>query len=250
MRRRSFLAASLVGPLWLRRAFGDVCVKQMAVPGQDADLFRALGPALRDAQAKGRPLLVLVVPADDGKKYMRGRALGVFLNHAEPRQLAPLGLTEVVCATTAELAQHGHPVAGEPWMVLVEGGRARPIDGEVPAVDLGADDALIDRQIQALARLVDGGIGLRGPADDQRIASLADEARARLVKGPPRGSYWALSSICGEDRVEGLNDVKANEVEMVDCGMGHLPPRAHRFLYFFTKSPRRRYLDHQARAKR
>lgn len=58
---------------------------------------------------------------------------------------------------------------------------------------------------------------------------LADAAGARLRKQRIPGSYWARQSGCGTT-VEGAEDRSA----MVACGMGHVPEKSQRFLYFFT----------------
>ena len=64
------------------------------------------------------------------------------------------------------------------------------------------------------------------------IAGLAAAVRAEVVSRPVRGSQWASSGGCGVT-IEGLAD---DEQHMVACGMGHVPARSARFLYFFTRT--------------
>jgi hypothetical protein len=58
---------------------------------------------------------------------------------------------------------------------------------------------------------------------------LADAVDQRLRKQRVPGSYWARHSGCGTT-IEGAEDRGA----MVACGMGHVPEKSQRFLYFFT----------------
>jgi hypothetical protein len=67
------------------------------------------------------------------------------------------------------------------------------------------------------------------PAGD--VAARAGEARSRLKDHPPGGARWATSAGCGVT-VEGADDNIA-----VGCGMGHVPAKSRRFLYFFARNP-------------
>lgn len=60
------------------------------------------------------------------------------------------------------------------------------------------------------------------------LEQLAQSARERLVQRPLPGSYWATSWGCGVT-VEGREDNV-----LVGCGMGHVPQRSQRFLYWYT----------------
>ncbi len=60
---------------------------------------------------------------------------------------------------------------------------------------------------------------------------LAATARAQLVQNRVPGSYWARGGSCGET-IEG-----DEHPDMVDCGMGHVPSKAQRFLYLYTQTP-------------
>ena len=61
------------------------------------------------------------------------------------------------------------------------------------------------------------------------MTSAAAEVRRRLVEEPPAGARWANSGGCGVS-VEGERSAIA-----IGCGMGHVPERSRRFLYFFTQ---------------
>jgi len=53
---------------------------------------------------------------------------------------------------------------------------------------------------------------------------------------PPSGSHWANHSGCGPATVENMKDDN-DDVVGYGCGMGHIPSKSSRFLYFFAKSP-------------
>ena len=55
--------------------------------------------------------------------------------------------------------------------------------------------------------------------------------------GPPTGSHWANASGCGPATVENMKE-DSDEIVAYGCGMGHVPAKSSRFLYFFAKSPR------------
>jgi hypothetical protein len=57
-------------------------------------------------------------------------------------------------------------------------------------------------------------------------STLAADVRKRL--GPPGGTRWANGSSRGVESEGG-------EPAAIGCGMGHVPRKSRRFLYFFTK---------------
>ena len=81
-----------------------------------------------------------------------------------------------------------------------------------------------DRRIAAMGAMLRRELG----SDDRHAATLAGEVRARLRDKPPPGTRWAKGQGCGVD-------VEGEEPMMVACGMGHVPKKAARFLYFFAK---------------
>ncbi len=241
MKRRQILGAAsvaLTAALWpplVRQAFAD----DAECNGSPLARIALVATAFRRARASGRSLLVFVIPADDGAKWGRGQVFGELLNHGSDLDLAPLAGSEVVCATMDELRRLV-PTAGigEPLMVLVHPDRVpattRQLDVVLPEVGpFGdetweqrerAEDAVSDRRIAALGGLLRQELG----SEDRRAATLAGEVRARLKDKPPPGTRWANGRGCGVD-VEG-------EPRMaIGCGMGHVPKKASRFLYFFSK---------------
>lgn len=60
--------------------------------------------------------------------------------------------------------------------------------------------------------------------------ALAQAAAGRLRQQQVSGSRWARSDGCGTT----FEDEKDDRAMMVACGMGHVPAKSARFLYFFT----------------
>lgn len=191
MKRRAILGGAALGagilacPAWLARAFA-----------QEADTgLAALSEAYRRAQRGGRPLLVIVIPAQHEARWERATAFGELLNHGADDVLADLALAELAC-TRMETLRTLVPQApaGEPLMVLVEPDRvpaaARAIDAELPRIPeywVGSeemtweererrDQAVIDQRIALLSRLIHGAIA----PDAAAIARRAALARARV----------------------------------------------------------------------
>ena len=208
-------------------------------PPEDA-LLAGLSEAYRAALRAHRPLLVLVIPEDDAQRWDRGGAFGALINHGPDDALVALGLVELACATSRTLRELvPQAPSGEPLLVLVDPSSVpasvRALDRPLPAMpsdwstpDPVLDDA-IDRRIATLAGLLREGLG-------DRVAALSSAERAATlqraidtVRGHRiRGSYWASDSGCGV-YVEDVPDLGG-----YDCGMGHVPPRARRFLHFFS----------------
>jgi hypothetical protein len=257
-------------------------------PPHSNDVLRS---AIARAKRAGRPLLVFVLPTDDGLKGDRGTTFGSFLNHAPPAALGPLAMVEVACATTEEIrAVVPSAGAGEPLMYLVDtdgSGQVTPIDATLAkmpgwddpnGIDKAIDDRIVAvgtllkkslltnpamlerwekqatsivgaRELAAIEadvaagravsaeRLDRGAVYLvRHAADatgpsasiDARLALLGGAAAARLTKRAIDGSRWARSTGCGAS-VEG-----DPEPLLIGCGMGHVPAKSQRFLFFFA----------------
>jgi len=243
MKRRSFLAAlgaSASAAMWpslIRRAFADASF--------DAPGTKKTAPGLstspKHIDPSQRPQLVIVVPVDDGQKWTRGGVWGEYLNHGTAAQIAPLSHVDVSCATMAELGALAKDVKGEPLAILFErDGSVRALDATVPeytqrfdAEAWKKDDAISDKRISIVAKLVQGALP-PVPAGEVR------EAAARVIRvvreQPPSGSHWANHSGCGPATVENMKD-DSDEIVAVGCGMGHIPSKSSRFLYFFAKTP-------------
>jgi hypothetical protein len=200
MRRRDFLGATTAAavlaswPRWLRSAFADMPAPDEACKA-DPKLaaLTALGGAWKRAHATGKPLLVLIIPAEPGAKYERGHAFGELLNHGTPDQLAPLALVEVACATMADLKTLVPSAGdGEPLMVLCETDRVPAttarLDAKLPEVppfrwiDEEAGDKPVDpnviiaQRIRLLSGLLRGGL----VPDAGTITRRATQTRKRL----------------------------------------------------------------------
>jgi hypothetical protein len=247
MKRRHFLGATAAGlaataaPPFIHEAFGDsAACDANGQPKGAAEQAALVAAALRRAQHAKRPLLVFVIPADDAQKRERGQAFGELLNHGGDKDLAPLSDAEVVCATMADLKKVVPGAGtGEPLMVLVKTDRTPPaatsLDAALPSYDIAnaagsweerqkAEERITDQRIAALGEMLRKALG----ADQRKLAARAAGVRARLVKQRPPGAHWARSSGCGT-RIEGVNDNV-----MIGCGMGHVPAKSERFLYFFS----------------
>jgi hypothetical protein len=254
MKRRDFLraaAALALAPAFVRRAFADESCPLPQLPkSPEGARTPTVATAFDRAQRAGRPLLVFVIPADDGKKWDRGAAFGELLNHGSEAQISPLAGLDVVCATMADLRQLVPGAGdGEPLMVFVDRGEVKRLDAKLPQYDRGwrrggedykkmiaEEDKLADRRIQILADL----IGQVGPVDRTRGADV----RARLTKKRVPGSHWADASGCGthvEDDGEQL---------MPACGMGHVPSKSSRFLYLYAQTPGEQLRAERAKMKK
>jgi hypothetical protein len=197
MKRRAFIAGLATAPWWIRRAFADASVGGVAMAGTRPT-------------ATPRPTLVLVVPLDAQVRWQRGAAFGVLLNQGSDRDLAPLALVDVVCASARDSG-----VVDEPLMLLLVGDTVHRLDAPLPPRD-------VDR-IRVLGDLIRQVLPLEGKS----ASALAALARERYVKKAPRGARWGRTTMCGNEYEEG-------PAEMVDCGMGHIPEESRRFLDFYV----------------
>lgn len=286
MQRRALLQGAAAGialatwPGWLRGAFAENC---------ERDGLRALTAAFQTARANGKPLLVFVIPSDDGEKWSRGEMFGAFLHHGSTKALATLALFEIACATVEDTTRL-FPVRldSEPLLIRVQTDRA-PVEvmpfsfemtDDAPAerfnrpkadervetliakmnalvTSLAPDPAALRRAVTvSLSRLsvkerlaVDAALKQSpdsattwraapvltwmaqssASSDARRItALLADATIARLRDKPIPGARWATGSGCG-------TDIDGEEPEIIGCGMGYMPAKSRRFLYFFTR---------------
>ena len=244
MKRRAFLAtlgastaAAALWPSLIRRAFADASF--------DAPGTRKTAPGLSTSPKHNldfskKPQLVIVVPADDGQKYRRGEVWGEYLNHGTPSQIAPLDQVDVSCATMADLGSLAKDVRGEPLALLFsKDGSVRALDAKLPEVDPGrrwdpkSDDAIVDKRIAIVSSLVKEALP---PVPGGDVHAAAARVVRAVRQGPPPGSHWANASGCGPATVENMKD-DSDEIVAVGCGMGHVPAKSSRFLYFFSKTP-------------
>jgi hypothetical protein len=269
VKRRTFVASAAAWPLLIRRAFADTCVPKAKDPDEAAREKRELEASKRRreavarALAAGRSLMILVIPDDDGEKWERGRAFGEWLNHGEDAQLAPLARAVVMCARTAELPG---AVAGQPLLVylqpnapprLLDGALAKYNDREIVRVVKPGepkppdDDSVFASRVTLLSDLTSSVLGTSdSPTADARLV------RTRIVAvDPPEGAHWASDSGCAT-RIEATRAEKEDErraeeearkkgmlfskhIVSIGCGMGHVPDKSRRFLYFYARDPDR-----------
>jgi len=211
-------------------------------PSDDA-LLAGVSDAYRSAQRARRPLLVLVIPDDNGARWERGVALGAWINHGPDEALTALGLVELTCAPMSALRQLvPQAPSGEPLMVLVDPSvvpaTVRSLDAALPPLELlwrgdgeaeGEVERIIDARNATLTSLLTGALrnelSRLTPAERAAARQRAiDTHRAHRI----RGSHWASDSGCG------VYVEEAPDTGGYDCGMGYVPPRARRFLHFFA----------------
>jgi hypothetical protein len=142
-----------------------------------------LATAWKRAQQLGKPLLVVLVPESAAAQQRSVQDLfGGLLNHGTREQLTLLGLTELACATRAEVVRvTGAHWEGEPLCVLVDAD---------PQVAARAIDAVLDEELDffALQEQESGaetnweGFGQRLEQNaERRSTQLADAIRLALV---------------------------------------------------------------------
>jgi hypothetical protein len=246
MRRRTLLrgaAALLLTPAFIKRAFADASIVQSGTPGT----VKADGPLrvpLERARQAGRPLLVIVVPAGENKRWNRQHLISRWLlARDEDDHLASLALADVVCAPVSALECEGHL----PPTLLVRAQRA-----EVPAGSRPPDDALfvrVDPNGFVTSSAGPAGDDLRHvtrevtrllpvsqltPIDRRRLAERAEGLRHRKIPG----STWAYTIGCGSHRPSDAQP--DDEQAIIGCGMGSVGSRAAaRFLRFYVSAGRR-----------
>ncbi len=233
MKRRSFLglaASSALWPAFVQRAFAAEGPGIGVEHGVDD-----VGAAFRRAARRGKPLLILVIPADDSEKYTRGEVWGEVLNHGSDDALAAFALAEVVCATTAAMKRVVPAApAGEPLFVLVETARipapAAGFTADLPAYDqirrydssvpweerLRREKETSLARIRALGALVGaavfGSVGerLAGRVAQAEAALSAEDKRAlaaileRVSPSPPPAAAPAPEDLALVDRAAAL----------------------------------------------
>ncbi len=120
MDRRAVLAGAASLPVWLSLGFGQTSgTRTSAVAGKDMKI------PIERARGIGKPLLVLLVPADPTQTSLRGQMWGHYLANLSDDQALDLALCEVICAREADIAsvlRRGklEGVDETTWAVLLE----------------------------------------------------------------------------------------------------------------------------------
>lgn len=217
---------------------------------------REFAEALYRARSTRRPLLVMVIPANNEQAHARARALGIFLNHGPEDALAALGLVELVCMRVAELAPTIPNVgSAEPLLLLIDPSAAiatvaafdAPLPAQAPAPSTQGDpdaeereaeareQAHLDALIATVATQVRAALQTRlEPLTPPQRAAALTRARETYVQHRIPGSYWINVGGCGV-HIEEAPVSPGETMVSFDCGMGQVPARAGRFLDFFVQ---------------
>lgn len=180
MKRRTLLRAGAAGaalsiwPSWLARAFDPEATCD--APDQRLQL---LFDAYRAARREHKPLLVLVIPADDGAKWERGELWGEALNHGDDETLAALARVRIVCATMEEVSRlvEVDPKGDDPLFVTIDTA-ARPAQVRRYAWEvLPRPEMTADVDYEELEKLTDRWV-------DARIAKLGEQLRGAIGELP------------------------------------------------------------------
>jgi hypothetical protein len=154
--RRGFLTLWGVGlagislPAWM--------AVELAAPGRKASLEQALERAARG----GRPLLVLLFPADAGERMSIGEAWGQLVRFGSDQALADLALCDLACAELSLVRQvrpalEGVPL-GDVLALLIEPGsrRVRTVEADLTittALNLWEEGGMEQYEAQAATRV-------------------------------------------------------------------------------------------------
>lgn len=222
MHRRKFLGTVTIGagftvlPMWLSRAFGphqnNRCPEDASAPQPDPP--RDPPPACGPLDAPFKPLLFLVIPADESLQRGRGQAFGELLNHGSDAQLAALACFDVRCRRIAELEPKlREHLAEEPTMLVIDPTL------EVPLLPLSATLTFLEDDRLGMGMGLDWEQHSRKSeaAIDARIATLAD-----LIAGAADGQRLAAQA-CRER--QGLPDADLQPLDSLPASLGELGPR-------------------------
>ena len=128
------------------------------------------------------------------------------------------------------------PAADTAPLARLDAALARANAVERSASDDASGDAWttwVDARVAEMARMIEASVGgVLGPLDPAAIPGLAAAAIAALRTAPPPNARWGVASGCGAS-YEAAPGHPAQQ-ENVDCGMGHVAPRAARFLDFLV----------------
>lgn len=197
VQRREFLAGLSAGmgglalPTWLAEG---AAAQDPVGPRAGADRGSLLRKAARRAMGRGKPLLILVIPADKNLQYQRGKRLGALLNHGGRETLLDLALCELVCAPVALLPKHlgvTHKGA-DPTLLLVEFGKGRPrlqplVVPYLPLKFTGRPSSQKERaerqekQIRLDLQRLHAALHKALAADPGAVAHRADQVRGKLA---------------------------------------------------------------------
>ncbi|MEN0062309.1 MAG: hypothetical protein AAGA48_09160 [Myxococcota bacterium] len=211
------LAAAASAPAWVAAAFAA------EPPERQMELFSTW----HNARRMGVPLLAIVTPTDR-TAWERGRVVGAMLAEADDKLMATLQGYAPVCATALDLHLLGVVVPPDAWFAVIGTkqvpARTVPIAG--PQVEV-----TFEGRVGLATRALRKGLAAFTPLYEEPkrrtvLKRAAHDAREVWLRSRLPGSYWANETGCGlhiEEYEDGVSWA---------CGMGSVPARAARFLYF------------------
>lgn len=202
---------------------------------------------------------MFIVPEDDHAAFHLGRQLGAFLMYGSQEALTALGLAEVACMRMSELRALV-PNAPEAVLVLIDTGLSpmgvTAFEGPLPPpyrlslppelaeldfpegdprywpwreAEYLREDLYVEQGIGAVGALLLHALGhaLATASPTERVQALI-RTRA-LLQLSVSGGKWARDEGCGIEIERHL------AIQLMPlCGMGYMPERAQRFLYFYS----------------
>jgi hypothetical protein len=197
--RRSLIAAgaaALVAPAWLAHAFA---APQSEVPGASARDTGAFEAAVGTARARGKPLMVVLVPPQS-LRHERGRLWGDLFAYASDAVLADFVLCEWACFEVAELRRRFPALAftDEVVAALIETTEASatsravsfPVGDLAPATFGKYPSALLRTRAEKLAEALQAAILPDAQALERRAQQNREAARPGTVAMPDPIGAW------------------------------------------------------------
>jgi hypothetical protein len=228
VRRRLFLQGLgfAIASGFLPRARGDASCPTGTAPPRPHDPTSTrvstalIDEARRRALQNGKRLLLVIAPAKDERRSVRGDSLANLLQDGAPESLYPLGFTEPVVATRAEASAAGIAFDGEPWFVAVDASGAVT----VAAVPLKAEREWNVSHADVAAALATAVAAPAASAHDR--AGRGRATKDFWLRHAIPGSRWGYSVGCGHS--EPAIRTGDDEVSSIGCGMGSMGREASR----------------------
>lgn len=193
--RRSLLAGGVAAaalPAFLQRAFA--CPPLALTPDVDADCPAAAADidvvtaAYRAAVAVGKPVLVILVPDDAGRKYDRGHLWGEVLNHAAPSTWEALACCEVVCGSTGAVRQLCNVAVDDADLFAFVETRAVPAVARTVVANVPAYESRLGRGFDSSQGSWEDAVKRERAVSEQRIAIVGALIEATVFGAPALGS--------------------------------------------------------------
>jgi hypothetical protein len=228
--RRGLIAGGVAAaalPAFLRRAFAcppaiDVHVERdCPAPTTDIDVVTV---AYRAAVAVGKPLLVILVPDDAGRKYDRGHLWGEVLNHAAPSTWEALACCEVVCGSNAAVRQLLNIAVDDDALFAFVETNAVPAVARAVVANVPAYESRLGRGFDTTQGTWEDAVKREREVSEQRIAIVGALVEASVFGAPALGSTVRplLAQRVADARVRnvGINDDDARAAALVVLGEG------------------------------